>query len=150
MILDRLAGADRYAALHPAFKAAFEFLRRPEAAALPPGRVELDGPRLYVAVDHKEGRGRPAARLEAHRKYIDIQFTVAGDELIGWRPTADCARRAAPYDPARDIEFFADDPESWLSVPPGTFAIFFPEDAHAPLACEGAVRKVIVKVRVEW
>jgi len=146
MILDRLAAADRYAALHPAFKAAFEFLRRPGAAALPPGRIELDGPRLYVAIDHKDGRGREGARLEAHRKYIDIQFTVAGDEVIGWRPAADCTRRAVPYDPEKDIEFFADAPETWLAVPPGTFAIFFPEDGHAPLAGSGPVRKLIVKV----
>jgi beta-galactosidase beta subunit len=35
-----------------------------------------------------------------------------------------------------------------VSVPRGSFAIFFPEDAHAPLAGRGALTKAIVKIAV--
>jgi beta-galactosidase beta subunit len=31
---------------------------------------------------------------------------------------------------------------------PGSFAIFFPEDAHAPLSSTGRVHKIVVKVAV--
>lgn len=148
MILDTLPQARRYFNTHRHFARAFEFLARPGLDALPPGRHAIDGDRLYVSIDHREGRGREAARLEAHRSYIDIQFTVEGSEEIGWRPLALCAAAAGPFDAAKDIVFFTDRPDTWLSVPRGRYAIFFPEDAHAPLAGHGAIRKAIVKVRV--
>ncbi|MDE2118816.1 MAG: YhcH/YjgK/YiaL family protein, partial [Betaproteobacteria bacterium] len=48
----------------------------------------------------------------------------------------------------KDIRFFHDAPASWIAVPPGTFCIFFPEDAHAPLVATGNIRKAIFKVAV--
>ena len=148
MVLDRIVRAAQYAQLHPAFARAFEYLRTIDLAALTPGRHEVDGDEIYLSVDHVDGRGRDGARLEAHRQHIDIQLTLAGIEQIGWRPLAACEQPDGPFDPGRDIGFYRDRPETWLVVPPGTFAIFFPEDAHAPLAGNGAVRKAIVKIRV--
>ena len=49
--------------------------------------------RIHVSVDHKDGRGEDGARLEAHRRYIDIQYPIDGDELIGWMPLAPGAPR---------------------------------------------------------
>ena len=146
MILDSLSNSMCYAEKHPLFQAAFDFLADKELDRLPPGKYILNADSLYAVVSRDEGRGRDAARLEAHRRYIDIQFVAAGEELIGWRDLSSCRTRAQAYDSGKDIEFFADEPERWVSVPPGSFAIFFPEDAHAPLAGCGPVRKVVVKV----
>jgi beta-galactosidase beta subunit len=44
--------------------------------------------------------------------------------------------------------FFRDRPDSWLSLPAGRLAIFFPDDAHAPLAGRGTLKKAIVKIAV--
>jgi biofilm protein TabA len=145
VILDTLAQAGRYVGLHPAFARAFEFLKTADLASLAPGRHELDGDRLYVSIDHQDGRGRDGARLEAHRRYIDIQLTIDGNEEIGWSPLAACSS-GTPYDALKDITFFDDRPHTWFPVPSGRFAIFFPEDAHAPLAGNGALRKAIVKI----
>jgi biofilm protein TabA len=103
---------------------------------------------MFVIIDRKDGRGHDGARLEAHRRYIDIQYTIHGDEEIGWSPLAACTAPAGPFDATKDIIFFDDAPSSWLSVPRGSFAIFFPEDAHAPLAGRGALTKAIVKIAV--
>ena len=149
MILDTLANAARYAGLHPCFARAFEFLATADLAALAPGRHEIDGDRLYVSVDHKDGRGEDGARLEAHRRYIDIQYTIDGDELIGWMPLARCRAPDGAFDEAKDVGFFADRPSTWVSVPPGSFTIFFPHDAHAPLGGLGRLKKAIVKIAVE-
>jgi YhcH/YjgK/YiaL family protein len=146
MIFDSLSQCDRYVALHPAFARAFEFLRRTNPATLAPGRHVLDADRLYVSVDHKEGRGREGARLEAHRRYIDIQVTIEGGEEIGWMPLSMCRTPAETFDEIRDICFYDDRPDTWLSVLPGRFAIFYPDDAHAPLAGRGLLKKAIVKV----
>ena len=146
MILDAGAHCHRYQCLHPLFERGLRYLADTDLRALAPGRHVLDGDRLILSIDHAHGRGRDAARLEAHRRYIDIQYTMEGDEEIGWLPLADCGTAAVPYDDSRDIAFFAARPTSWLSVPTGSFAVFFPDDAHAPLAGRGPVKKAILKV----
>ena len=149
MIADTLARLHRYAALHPAFARAFELLEQADLESLEPGRHAIDGDRLYVSIEHIDGRGREGARLEAHRRYIDIQLTIDGDEEIGWTPLDDCRTSAGPFDEEKDVGFFKDAPRTWLHVPAGHAAIFFPDDAHAPRGGRGALKKAIVKVRVE-
>ena len=145
MVLDQLANASRYASMHPRFARAFEFLAA--LGPLPAGRQDLDGDRLYVLVQDENGRGHKGARLEAHRKYIDIQLTLEGIEEIGWSPLAAC-RPAAGFDQEKDSGFFDDRPHVWLTLPPGHFAIFLPTDAHAPLGGLGRCQKAVVKVEV--
>ena len=149
MILDQLRHADRYAALHRRFATALEFLRKPQIGELTSGRHAIDGDDLFVIIEKVEGRGREQARVEYHRRYIDIQFLVSGDEQIGWISTGDCRTRLQPYDPQRDVGFFADSPAAWLTLQPGMLAIFFPEDGHAPLAGSGVAHKAIIKVAIE-
>ena len=158
MVLDDLNAHGRYAALHPGFARAFEFLTRADWAAwFPPSldreshhtRHPIDGERMYVSIDVAQGRGREGARLEAHRRYIDIQFTIEGHEEIGWKPLADCVGTSGAYDGAKDVIFFSDRPDSWLALPAGHFAIFFPDDAHAPLAGRGTLTKAIMKIAIE-
>jgi len=149
MILDAAACHQRYVPLHPLFERAFRFLSDTDLGSLAPGRHPIDGDRLYVSIDHVQGRGRDGARLEAHRRYIDIQYTIAGNEEIGWCPLADCGAPSGGFDDTRDIGFFDRRPATWLCVPPGTFVIFYPDDAHAPLGGNGPLKKAIVKVAVQ-
>jgi YhcH/YjgK/YiaL family protein len=158
VVLDTLAQWPRYASLHPALTRAFQFLTGPtltRLASAPAGveehreRHAIDGDRLYVSIDRVQGRGRERSRLEAHRRYIDIQLTIEGLEEIGWKPLADCTRPDGQFNEAKDVGFFSDRPESWLSLPAGHFAIFFPNDAHAPLAGGSRLIKAIMKIALE-
>lgn len=153
MVLDTLARSHRYTPLHPAFARAFAFLNGPQWAALASGagaeRHDIDGDRLYVSIARTDGRGHDGARLEAHRRHVDIQLTIEGYEEIGWKSLGDCAQPAGPFDATKDIVLFSDRPESWLSLPAGHFVIFFPDDAHAPLAGRGTVKKAIMKIAVD-
>jgi len=148
MIIDHLRNAARYCVLHPQFERAFAWLRE-HAANAAEDRHELDGERLFVMVSDGQGGGRAGKVLEAHRRYIDIHYTLSGTEEIGWKATAECAQRQTAYDADNDFELFSDAPASWSTLPPGVFAVCFPEDAHAPLAGTGAVRKCVVKIAVE-
>jgi YhcH/YjgK/YiaL family protein len=150
LIFDHSDNGLDYAGLHCGFLAAFRFLMSSQTASLPVGKHSIDGDRLLAIVGSDSGRGRKGARLEAHRKYIDIQLCVSGDEHIGWRRLADCREVTEPYDADRDIGFFGDAPSAWIALPPGHFMIFYPHDAHAPLAGEGPTHKVVMKVAVEW
>ncbi|HLA84394.1 MAG TPA: YhcH/YjgK/YiaL family protein [Thermoguttaceae bacterium] len=150
MLIDHLQNADRYSVLHPGFADGFAFLRRKDLAKLPDGRHDIDGDRLFAVVSRVSGRGREQSPLEVHRRYIDIQFVVDGEDCIGWLPTSDCRQVSSPFDGEKDLGVFYDPPAKWLTVEPGTFALFYPEDAHAPLAASGHMHKVVVKVAVDW
>jgi biofilm protein TabA len=149
MILDTLASAGRYVALNPHLATGFAFLARPDLTSLPVGRHEIDGTRVFALVSQPAGRGEAGARLEIHRRYLDIQVTLAGSERIGWLPLSECKQIAVPYDEQRDLGYFADRPTVWTSLPPGHFAIYFPEDAHAPMGGEGPLHKIVIKVEID-
>ena len=148
MILDRLEQSDLYAPLHPLLPKAFAFLRETDLLALPLGRHEVDGEDIFAIAAREPARSREQARLEAHRKYIDIQVVLAGIDEMGWKPRSRCTSPDVPYDADADIEFFADPPDAWVAVDAGAFAVFFPGDAHAPLVGESEIHKVVVKVAV--
>lgn len=148
MILSTLANADRYSTLHPLFPCAFDYIRDTDLFNMAPGRYNIVGENLIVIVEHAQGKPKEHARLEAHRRYIDIQLVLDGDEVMGWKPLADCLNPVSEHSMEKDIRFFEDAPASWVPVPPDHFCIFFPEDAHAPLVGSGKIRKVIFKVAV--
>ncbi len=149
VIVDRLANADEYFVMHPDFAKAFAFLRQNALTELAPGRHDIDGDRLYCIISEAPGKGRSGARLEIHRNYIDIQYVISGADVMGWKPLSACALPDGGYDASKDVAFFKDEPQSWADVPAGAFAIFLPEDAHAPMGGEGMIRKAIIKVAVE-
>ena len=148
MLLASLSDSSRYEALHPAFPRALAFLRQPGLAELPPGRHELEGDHLFALIQRPDAIGQQAAVLEAHRRYIDIQFAVSGIEVIGWRERWSCAHPRGAFDEARDVILYDDSPRVWIPVLPQFLAVLFPEDAHAPLAGEGPLHKVVLKVEV--
>lgn len=148
MILDTLANVGRYATQHPLFARAFEFLRGTDLKALTPGQHAVQGEQIFAIVEACAGRTRAEAKLECHRRYIDIQLVLDGVDEMGWKPVSECVDPATDYDTARDIRFFNDTPSSWIATPPGSFCLFFPDDAHAPLVSEGRIRKVVVKTAV--
>jgi YhcH/YjgK/YiaL family protein len=151
MIFNQLSESARLRALHPGFGAAFDFLMRPDLPELANGTYELDGKRLYAIVQQYRGRGRRKSRIEAHRRYIDIQHVISGHEVIGFRNFSACTPDAEGWNEANDICFSSDPAELWIPVPPGSFAIFYPEeDGHAPMAGQGMVRKVVVKILADW
>jgi biofilm protein TabA len=150
MILDTLEQADCYAGLHSRFPQAIAELRKLVAREDLPesGRVDLDGDNLFAIVVDAPGRERADAKLESHKAYIDIQYTVSGTDCIGWS-ALNRVRGSEGYDASKDLEFYTDAPSLWFEVNAGDFAIFMPEDAHAPLANTGhQTRKLVIKVAV--
>ena len=132
---------------------AFEYLARTDLTALPLGRTSIEGDDLYVTVSDAETRAPEQVRFESHRRYIDIQLVVRGQEAIGFAPVASLAT-VEPYDAAKDIEFFAvpQQPTS-LALHEGDFAVFVPGDGHRPgLHLDGphVSRKAVVKVSVAY
>lgn len=149
MIMDRLDQIARYAAVHPRFDKAVEFLQGTDLAGLSDGRHDIDGDDMFAMACRDPAKTRDQAKLEAHRKYIDIQVVLDGTDEIGWKSRPTCETVDVEYDAEKDVEFLADPPDAWVAVCPGAFAVFFPEDAHAPLVGAGELKKVVVKIAVD-
>ena len=94
----------------------------------------------------------PDVPFEAHRRYIDVQVMVAGEELMEAAAAGPLGVLQA-YDEEKDVILFADPAApSRLRLRAGDVAIFWPEDAHRPALAPGGVpalvRKTVVKVPV--
>lgn len=150
MILSNLQNLLKYEHIHPGFRTAVDAIElyRENFSTVPEGRSPLGDSGCYCIKVNGEGRGKNASPLEAHRAYIDIQYTVEGNDIIGWK-SKEKADKSSGYDEQNDIEFFMDcKVNTWFDVPKGQVAVFFPEDLHAPMACESGVKKLVIKVPV--
>ncbi|MFC1501097.1 YhcH/YjgK/YiaL family protein [Elusimicrobiota bacterium] len=148
MIIDKISNSKQYEKLHSGFREAFEFLKKSNLASIPDGRHEIDGDVVYATIASQKGVGRESTYLEKHSEYIDIHFVLKGEDDIGWRSHADCQRQIEKPEPGKDAERFSDEPALWLKLKTSDFAIFFPEDCHAPLGNETALRKGVIKVAI--
>lgn len=152
MILDNMKNAPLYEAVHPKFAAAFAFIEKAVAEDLPVGKYELDGKELYAMVQEYNTKLTADAKFEGHRNYIDIQFMVAGAEIMKWADIAKMTENV-PYNPEKDCQFYApiEDAAAGI-VGAGEYAIFFPHDIHMPCVSlketPAPVKKIVVKVKV--
>ena len=135
------------------FVKAFAWLKENDLENLEPGvSLEIDGRRVTAQLQaYTTGRSEEF-EFETHRSFIDIQYIVKGREIIEWAPLAKLPRVTRPYNPDKDITYYAN-PTSCIPVElfPGDFAVFFPSDGHKPKCSGGApqeVKKIILKLSV--
>lgn len=149
MIIDTLANALKYAGLHPLFAKAFDFIHQNDVANLPDGVSEIsEGLKVIVSTANGKTLEASLAKFECHDKNIDIQFCVKGLETIAWKPREKCMTPNGEYNPEKDVRFFSDAPDMLFQLTDGQFAIFFPEDMHAPMIGEGEIKKIVIKVKI--
>lgn len=150
MIADSLPHAARYYALHPLFRTAFDYLRQ-FPSGTPDGRHPIEGDRLFALPQSYETGSRTDKKFEAHRRFIDIQFILSGEEIIYHVPT-ERLEVSEPYHDERDVVFFRDPiAASPTLLRAGDFSIYFPHDGHKPGCVHHtpvAVRKIVIKVAV--
>lgn len=150
MLVSDLDHIDHQIAVAPGLQKAFAFLRSDNIHGLPDGRVEIDGDRVFAIAQRYETMIADAPKFECHRKYIDVQFIVSGEEIIGWVPL-ERMTITETYDADRDICFGTAVKGAWtpLHLRAGQLAVLWPEDGHAPKLASGApspVMKIVVKV----
>jgi biofilm protein TabA len=148
MILDSLKNAASTLTLNPFFKQAFDYIQMNDLSKMEPGKIVLDGENLFISVMENEGKEPEAAKMETHRKYLDIQIILSGQETMGWTAVENCLDAMDAYNPDKDIQFFTNKPTTYVTVNTGEFIIFFPEDGHAPGIGQGLIKKAVVKVIV--
>ena len=141
---------------------AIAWLKSHDYAALPLGKTPIDGENIYISFSEYETKPAEKVVLVSHRKYIDIQVMVEGEELMGYAVcTPDLPTLDGGYSDENDIVFYpksvmpfwapcATSPQKIL-VKAGEFCIFAPEDIHGSQIFVDEpkkTKKIVVKCRI--
>lgn len=119
----------------------------------PAGHYIIDN-NNYANVDTYTTKEHDMCGLEAHKKYIDIQILLQGQERLDYIDI-DGLQVKEQYDENRDVMFFHVPVSSLNTVllSGGKFAVLYPYEAHRPqMKCDNSacnVKKVVVKIRVD-
>ena len=150
MIFDDLSNLKEYNLLPPE---AYVFIDKLNIFT-PDGRYEIND-KIYANVETYTRKNEFEATLESHKKFIDIQFLIFGTERIDYT-NINGLKVLEEYDHIKDIMFFkrprAEIGSLYLNG--RNFAVFYPQDAHAPqittMSAQNNVKKVVIKIAVEY
>ena len=152
MIIDTLENSEKYYLVHKNLQKAFDAIKNTLDKDMPVGKYEIDGKDLFISVQEYDTKLEENARFEAHRKYIDIQYIVSGEEVVEVTDLSKTSVKTA-YNEEKDVEFYSATARVWRgSLTAGEYGIFFPNDVHRPaIAVDGApapVKKILVKIKL--
>ncbi|MHB8063941.1 MAG: YhcH/YjgK/YiaL family protein [Ruminiclostridium sp.] len=149
MIIDKLVNAYAYFPCHPQFKMAFEFLQNTDLLHTKVGRYNIDGDNVFALVQNIETKPVNQCMFESHRDYIDIQYIISDEEIIGYSQIEKLIP-AGDYNKNDDSRTYTGT-GNMITFGPGEFAVFSPQDGHMPGICSnekhGISKKVVLKVR---
>ena len=114
------------------------------------GRYEIDS-NSYANVDEYSPKEYANCKFEAHKKYIDIQMVLSGEENLEYR-CVDDLKISEEYNEKRDVMFFKNPEEKsdYTHLTPFKFAFIYPHEAHKPQikTIADKVKKVVVKIHI--
>lgn len=142
MIIGKIEDFEKYFSVNENFRKALKWLKASSAAVVSE-KIEIDGEKVWGKVFLDSGENNV---YEAHRKFIDIHFIVAGEEEFAWSDI-DALTVTKEYDSSADYLLLEGKVNSFL-MKEGMFCICFPEDAHIPVHCvkTGMAKRAMVKV----
>jgi YhcH/YjgK/YiaL family protein len=146
MIIDKIENAKIYYNLGERIKKSFDYITQTDLEELRPGKYEIAGENIFALISEYKTKTESEGKLEAHRKYIDVQYVIEGEELMGYAPLSN-QQILEPYKEENDIIFYTGE-KSFTKVSSGMFAIFFPTDVHLPgirVEKMSAVKKLVIK-----
>lgn len=153
MIKDNLQHISYYTYLTKELQLSLKYLKDTDFSSMENGKYDVIEDKAYAIVQDYTSKPEAEGKFEAHRKYIDIQFIVQGEEKIGVGKLEDF-NEVTQYDEEKDIVFLEPTEKEkcdFIKLKAEEFAIFTPQDAHMPsLALEAPnhVKKVVVKVLI--
>ena len=147
MIIDTLENFENYIQLNPLFEKVAQFLKENDLNQLEVGKHLIAGEDLFVNIQLAKGKTEEEAVQETHKVMADIQIPLSGCETYGYIPA--CMLPEGEYNEDKDITKFPGvSSQSYVTCTQGMFAIFFPQDGHAPcITDKPELKKAIFKVK---
>jgi biofilm protein TabA len=147
--IDKVQFAKQYHLNQAAWDKALAYLKNTDLKTLSNGRHVIDGDNVYAIVTEAPTKDYDKTAFESHRKYIDLQYVITGEENMAKAPVTSVTT-SKPYDEATDLANYTGEGKIY-TVPAGTFMLFFPTDAHRPNITPGGnkvVKKIVIKIKV--
>ena len=136
-----------------AIQKAIEYAKTTDFSGLEDGKHEIDGEQMFVNLFHLTSKPKEETHPELHKRYVDVQFWICGEELCGVAPFIG---KGECIDALDDVDLYFYDGienEFFIHATEGCYAVFFPNDAHRPGVCVDGqpldYRKAVVKVSVD-
>lgn len=151
MVFDSLENLSGYAALHPLFAKAFEYIQQTNIAEVEVGKYDIaEGLKAIYSDKPGISAEESNAKFECHDKHIDIQICIKGNERIGWRSRNRCTKPKGEYNVEKDVNFYADEPTTYFELTDKQFVIFYPNDVHSPMikVNDDSIKKLVIKVKI--
>ena len=145
MIIDTIDNLNKYVALNPLFGKVAEYIAQHNLLEMAAGKYEIEGKDLFLNRNLSRAKTKEEARIESHNRMIDIQIPLNVPEAMGYTPRKDLPE--CEYNAEKDITFYPGLAQEYITVYPGQFAIFFPQDGHAPCVSDVEIEKAIFKVK---
>lgn len=151
MLLGDLSRSDFGLSLPPVFARLCAKLKTLDLGNLPLGWQDLEeGIRMNVmAFETSPAEGKQA---EMHRKFIDIQLLIEGEELIEYGLSQPNLANYDAYREEEDYQLTAEiENKNDLILKPNMFAIFLPYEPHKPgnaVSENKWLKKLVVKVPI--
>ncbi|MBN2617039.1 MAG: YhcH/YjgK/YiaL family protein [Spirochaetales bacterium] len=148
MIFDTLENANKYKGINPNLDKALDFIQTLKSLDLEVGKHSIDGDNMFYMVQDYLTQDEAMCKYESHRKYIDIQLLISGNEIIRCRSFSN-KNITEEYNGEKDIEFYSLYGGIDFNLEPGNFVIVLPNELHAPKLKHGVnmnVRKIVVKI----
>ena len=145
MIFDTLNRLGQYRGICAGLDKLIDFTLAHDLNALPAGRNEIDGDLAWMNVN--VAPLVPETDLyERHMEHLDLQIPLDAGEIITVRPVEELE-----WDFEGETGFTHGPAGTELHMVPGTFAVFFPGDAHnCGISQDGqtSCRKLVGKARI--
>ena len=148
MVFDSLSNAHLYFGLSSGISTALQFLLANNLNDMPIGKYPIQGDEIFIMVQEYDTLDAATEQMEAHRKFIDVQYMIQGTELVG-HDVLHNQTISRPYNSNDDFLLVSNKPAFFSAFNQGTFMVFFPTDLHMPCIINGhssKAKKAVIKV----
>lgn len=152
MIADKINNLERYKNCHKNIAAALQYIADHAGDPdLKDGTYTVIPDEVIVHVLTKETHDRKEAKMEIHKRFMDIHYMIRGAERCWMAPLAEEAQ--IDYDEKTDNGFWDCADNCDVMINEGEFYAVWPMEPHCPLCHAGkqaeTIRKIICKVKVD-
>ena len=151
MVVDNIKNSHHYLNISYRLRKALLYLKENDFSTLDSGKHETEENFMFMLVNEYSTKEDDLNILEAHRKYIDLQYIISGEEIIK-HEILDKQQVHKEYDKENDYILYKSKAKTEIILSQGMFAIFFPNDLHLPGIASNQsqeVKKIVLKVLID-
>ncbi|MGL4998718.1 MAG: YhcH/YjgK/YiaL family protein [Fusobacteriaceae bacterium] len=150
MIFDKLSNITQYKGISSNLDLAIDAILKGDYLKAEIGKHEVFGEEVFFNAMEYLTKNLEDCFFETHKKYLDIQMIVKGEENIGYSDIEEL-EITVPFNAEKDVEKQSGASQNIFKMKEDNFVIFFPEEPHMPCIKTNEnkeIKKVVFKIKV--